>query len=123
MTLSPLLIVALLAMTPSITYSGWNDPLSVETPRSWIWVPPPGAPEFVEMIAPGTLPCSAASIVCAGTLLSLVLETTVTEFAALTLDTVVAWPVMTCVSSCSTSLLSETTMLLSVPETGTTFAV
>src|SRR6266545_1383902 len=41
-----LLIATSLMMTPSTTYSGADRPLRVDTPRSFTWMPPPGAPEF-----------------------------------------------------------------------------
>ena len=48
-------IATSLMMTPSTTYSGADRPFSVDTPRSFTWIPPPGAPEFCWMAAPGTL--------------------------------------------------------------------
>src|SRR2546421_8159710 len=60
-------IATSLMMTPSTTYSGEDNPLSVDTPRSFTWMPPPGAPEFCWIAAPGTLPWIAVSTLGAGT--------------------------------------------------------
>ena len=47
---------SLLTMTPSTTQSGSLEPLMDVMPRICTWPPPPGAPEFIWMFAPGTLP-------------------------------------------------------------------
>src|SRR5213592_1485377 len=57
-------------MTPSITNSGCPLPRIDVTPRICICAPPPGAPLFIEIVAPGTLPCIACSSDCAGALVS-----------------------------------------------------
>jgi hypothetical protein len=72
------------------------------------------------MTAPATLPCSFWSIVAAGTRLSCSPETTETAFAAFWLETTVAVPVTTWVSSCRTSLSSVMATSLCPPATGTT---
>src|SRR2546426_5533775 len=46
---------------------GEERPLSVDTPRSFTWIPPPGAPEFCWITAPGTLPWIALSTLGTGT--------------------------------------------------------
>ena len=81
---------SLFTMTPSTTYSGWNAPFTVLLPRIWSCTPPPGAPLFCVITAPGTLPCSAFSMFCCGTRFTSSLLTTVTALAAFWLDTVVA---------------------------------
>src|SRR2546429_3587457 len=43
-----------------------------------IWPPPPGAPEFIWIRAPGIFPCSAPSIVCTGARFSCSVGTVVT---------------------------------------------
>src|SRR3989454_5780089 len=48
-------------MTPSTTKRGSGFPITVLLPRNWICVPPPGAPEFWLIIAPGTRPARARS--------------------------------------------------------------
>src|SRR6476661_4052880 len=48
---------SLLTITPSTTQSGSLEPLMLVMPRICTWPPPPGAPEFIWMFAPGTLPC------------------------------------------------------------------
>ena len=62
----PLGIAALLTTMPSTTQSGSVPALMVETPRRFTWMPPPGAPEFCWIRAPGILPCSADSRVPVG---------------------------------------------------------
>ena len=98
-------------ITPSMTNSGSPLPRIEVVPRIWIWPPPPGAPVFMLMRAPVTLPCSAWSMLIAGTRF---------KSSALTADTVVAaerlsidpdCAVTTCVSSWSTSFLSSTATL------------
>ena len=56
--------------------------MAVLTPRIWICTPPPGAPELVWMLAPGTLPCSASSTVVAGARVSATLSTTAVDVGA-----------------------------------------
>ncbi len=104
----PVPICELLTSTPSITYRGLALALIEVTPRSCTCEPPPGAPELVEMTAPGILPWSAFSIVGVGALLSCSPLTCAIELAALALDTLVVVPVMTCVSSCRTSFTMVT---------------
>src|SRR3954464_10265863 len=79
----PVEISELLRRTPSTTYRGLEFALIDVTPRSWIWAPPPGAPEFVEMTAPAILPCSAFSTVGEGARESCSAETWAIELAEL----------------------------------------
>ncbi len=83
----------------------------VETPRSRTCTPPPGAPEFVSIIAPAILPCTIFSIVSDGTRSSSAAFTVATAFARLRRDTLVACPVTTISSSASTSTSSRTSTL------------
>ena len=53
------LVLALLIITPSMTYSGSEGPSSDFTPRSRMEMEPAGSPEFCVICAPDTLPCSA----------------------------------------------------------------
>ena len=99
-----LLGIASFAITrPSTTMSGSTPPLIVVTPRRLIWPPPPGAPEFIWMTAPGIFPCSALSIVCVGARFSCSGFTVVTALARLRCSTPVAWPVITTASRLNTS--------------------
>src|SRR5207302_72166 len=85
-------IATSLMMTPSTTYSGEDNPLSVDTPRSFTWMPPPGAPEFCWIAAPGTLPWIALSTLGAGTRLRSPAPTVATAFGANRFSTPVACP-------------------------------
>src|SRR2546426_10078058 len=62
-------------ITPSTTKSGWPAPRIDVWPGIATRPPPPGAPVFIEMIAPGTLPWSACSSASAGARFSSSLET------------------------------------------------
>src|SRR5690606_21456125 len=42
---------------------GWEAPTRLERPRSWMDIPPPGAPELERMFAPVTLLYRAPSVV------------------------------------------------------------
>src|SRR2546425_1361062 len=86
-------------MTPSTTKSGWPAPRIDVMPRIWIWPPPPGAPVFIEMMAPGTFPCRACSSAEAGALLSSPFPTCTGAVVALRRSIVVACPVTTTASS------------------------
>src|SRR3989475_1076665 len=86
-------------MTPSTTKSGWPAPRIDVMPRIWIWPPPPGAPLFIEMMAPGTFPCRACSSAEAGALLSSPFPTCTGAVVALRRSIVVACPVTTTASS------------------------
>ena len=57
-------------MTPSITNSGCPFPRIDVTPRICTCAPPPGAPLFMEIVAPSVLPCIACSTVCAGAIVN-----------------------------------------------------
>ena len=96
-------IATSLMMTPSTTYSGEDNPLSVDTPRSFTWMPPPGAPEFCWIAAPGTLPWIALSTLGAGTRLRSPAPTVATAFGANRFSTPVACPVITTASRLKTS--------------------
>ncbi len=99
-----LLAIASLAITsPSTTISGSTPALIVVTPRRLIWPPPPGAPEFIWMSAPGIFPCSALSSVCVGARVTCAALTVVTAFARLRCSTPVASPVTTTASRLKTS--------------------
>src|SRR6266496_6683991 len=69
-----------LMITPYTTYNGADRPFKVDTPRSFTWMPPPGAPEFCWMTAPGTLPWIDSSTLGAGTRLSSAAGTDATAF-------------------------------------------
>jgi len=100
----------LLTTTPSTTYNGDEFALMEVMPRSWICDPPPGAPELVVMIAPGSLPCSAFSIIGVGAFTICSADSEDTDCAALALETDVAAPVMTTRSSSITSFSSLMSM-------------
>ena len=59
-------------------------------PRICTCTPPPGAPLFCVMTAPGIFPWSAFSMFCCGTALITSVETTVMAFAAFCVETLVA---------------------------------
>src|SRR5207249_167049 len=108
-----LLPIASFAITsPSTTIKGSTPPLIVVTPRKLICPPPPGAPEFIWITAPGTLPCSALSSVWVGARVSCSAFTVVTALARLRRSTAVAWPVMTTASTLKTSCSSRTSTRL-----------
>src|SRR5439155_12253086 len=106
-------------MTPSTTYSGEERPLSVDTPRNFTWIPPPGAPEFCWITAPGTLAWIEVSTLGAGARLSSAAPTVAMAFGAKRRSTPVAWPVTTIASRLTTSGSSVTSTEVWVPETGT----
>ena len=54
------LVVALLTITPSITYNGSVDPCMVPVPLILIEIAPEGSPLVCVICAPGTFPCNAA---------------------------------------------------------------
>lgn len=85
----------LLTITPSTTMSGSALPRMDEVPRIWICPPPPGAPLFIWMLAPTTLPWSAFSTDTAGTRVKSSEVTTLTAVAAFCRSTGVACPVTT----------------------------
>ena len=117
---SMLLWIASFAITmPSTTMSGSTPPLMVVTPRRLIWPPPPGAPEFIWIRAPGILPCSAPSIVCTGARFSCSVGTVVTALARFCCDTPVAWPVTTTASRLNTSCSRLTVAVDASAATGT----
>ena len=72
-------------------------------PRIVTCMPPPGAPLFAVMTAPGIFPWSAFSTFGCGTRLISAFEMTVTALAAFLLDTLVPCPVTTTSSSSSGS--------------------
>ena len=94
---------ALEIATPSTMISGSMRPIRDEAPRIWICPPPPGAPLFMLMDAPMTLPCSALSTDTEGTRASASALTTETAVAAFLRSMLVAWPVTITPSSSSTS--------------------
>src|SRR5438132_14058892 len=77
-----LVIATSLMMTPSTTYNGEESPLRVDTPRSFTWIPPPGAPEFCWITAPGTLHWIALSTLGTGTRLRSPAPAIATAFGA-----------------------------------------
>ena len=112
-------IASLLTMTPSMTYSGSDEPNTEVTPRRRTWLPPPGAPEFAMTCAPAIRPDSALSTDGDGTLAIWSAVTCATSFAAFCRAMLVAAPVMTCASSCRTSRTSATVTSVCVASTGT----
>ena len=108
-------------MTPSITNSGCPLPRIDVTPRICICAPPPGAPLFIEIVAPGTLPCIACSSDCAGALVSSSFVTCTVAVVALRRSRVVAWPVTTTASSLKGSSSSVTATFDSPAFTVTSF--
>ena len=106
-------------MTPSTTYSGADRPLSVDTPRSFTWIPPPGAPEFCWITAPATFPWIEVSTLGTATRLSSLAETVATAFGAVRRSTPVACPVTTIASRLNTSGSSVTSTVLCAAGTGT----
>ena len=93
-------------------------PISELAPRICTCAPPPGAPLFMLMFAPTTLPCSAFSIDTAGARVSSSALTEDTDVAAFFFSIVVAVPVTVTPSSWRTSLSSAKS---AVPElAGTT---
>ena len=99
MLLAPSEMASFEMMAPSITNSGCPFPRMEVTPRICTWAPPPGAPLFIEITAPVTLPCIACSRDCAGALVSSSLPTCTVAVVALRRSNVVAWPVTTTASS------------------------
>ncbi len=87
------------------------------TPRIRTWTPPPGAPEFVEITAPGTFPCNACSTLCDDTRLTSSALTIATALARLRFSIVVACPVITTWSSWSGSSARATRSSVSVAGT------
>src|SRR5258705_4814696 len=75
----------------------------------------------MEIMAPGTLPCSACSSDAAGALLISLLLTCTTGVVALRRSSVVDWPVPTTASSLKGSSSSATVTVDVVDGTGTTF--
>ena len=90
MLLAPSEMASFEMMAPSITNSGCPFPRMEVTPRICTWAPPPGAPLFIEITAPGTLPCIACSMDCAGALVSSSFPTCTVAVVALRRSTVVA---------------------------------
>ena len=105
-TVCPLARTAFEMITPSTTYSGSMRPRRDEAPRICTWPPPPGAPLFMLICAPITLPCSALSSDGAGTRVNSSALTVTTAVAAFRLSTLVAAPVTVTPSSCNTSRTS-----------------
>ncbi len=83
MELAPAETASLEMITPSTTKSGWPAPRIDVTPRICICAPPPGAPLFIAIIAPGTFPCNACSIDCAGALFRALVSTVTVLVGAL----------------------------------------
>ena len=77
---APFGIASLLITTPSTTNSGSLPATMVETPRRFTCMPPPGAPEFAWISAPGILPWSALSSVPVGARVSSLPLTVATAF-------------------------------------------
>ena len=101
-------MASLLTTIPSTTMSGSTPALMVVTPRKLICPPPPGAPEFIWISAPGIFPWSALSIVCVGARFRFSGLTVVTALARLRCSTPVAWPVTTIASRLKISASSVT---------------
>ena len=119
MLLAPSEMASFEIMAPSITNNGCPFPRIDVTPRICTWAPPPGAPLFIEIVAPGTLPCIACSSDWAGALVSSSFETCETAVVALRRSRVVAWPVTTTASSLKGSSARGTTTVESAALTVT----
>ncbi len=107
----PLGIASLLTTIPSTTNSGSVPALMVETPRRLTWMPPPGAPEFDWISAPGIFPCSADSSVPVGARVSSSALTVATALGRFCRSIPVDWPVTTSSSSLNGSVSSTTSAL------------
>ncbi len=96
---APLGIWELATTIPSTTKSGSAPALIVDTPRRLTWMPPPGAPEFSWMRAPGIFPCNADSSVPVGARVSSSAPTVATALGRFCRSMPVDCPVTTTSSS------------------------